>query len=276
MGENLGMKIAALIVTHNPDFILFQSINKLVSVVDYIIIIDNNSYNRDVIDKLATSLSKDQLTVIYLQDNLGIGYALNRGVKYVQNLMLYDYVITLDQDTILLVNNLKDIIERANKLQQKVGAIELPQRIFDDKSEFFETESAITSGNIVNMEVYKFVKYREEFFLDQIDFDFDFELRNAGFTFVSYNVKSIDHKLGVRGNKAVFEPSYRLYYIIRNSTVLFMEGKIGFNFYYRQIRYWAVNLLREKGIFTVLKPLVVGFLHGIQKKMGKNFYFCPP
>ena len=41
------MKIAALIVTHNPDFILFQSINKLVSVVDYIIIIDNNSSNRE-------------------------------------------------------------------------------------------------------------------------------------------------------------------------------------------------------------------------------------
>lgn len=269
------MKIAALIVTHDPDDRLFQSVSRLTNSVDTIVLIDNNSSHRAVIDKIRSIVPEDRLSMINLTDNLGIAYALNAGVKYIQSLALYSYVITLDQDTILLVDNLKVIIERANKFLPHVGAIELSAKAYSAQSEFVEIESAITSGKIMNLEVFKSVKYREEFFLDQIDVDLDFDLKKAGFMIVAYNRESIDHKLGVGGEKTVFEPGYRLYYIIRNSTVMLIEGKIGVHFYTRQIRYWTVNLFKEKGLCAVLKPFTFGFLHGLQRKLGKNSGFVP-
>ncbi|MHB1709459.1 MAG: glycosyltransferase [Thermoplasmataceae archaeon] len=269
------MKIAALIVTHNPDNRLFQSVYKLVDLVDIIILIDNNSSQRDVIEKIKVTLPTDKFTIINLTDNFGIAYALNAGVRHIQSLMLYDYAITLDQDTILLINNLKDIVERANKFQPLVGAIELPERVYNDRAEFVKIESSFTSGKVVSMEVYKSIKYREDFFLDQIDLDFDFDLKKAGYTLVAYNIKSIDHKLGVIGRNTIYEPGYRLYYIVRNSTTMLIEGKIEFKIYISQIRYWTVHLFKEKGLYPVFKPFTLGFLHGVYKKLGKNSDFVP-
>lgn len=269
------MKIAALVVTHNPDYRLLQSANKLVNLVDIIILVDNNSSKRDVIEEIEITLPKENCTIINLTNNFGIAYALNIGVRHVQSLVSYDYIITLDQDTILLVNDIKTIVERANKFQPHVGAIELPEKVYNDQREFVKIESSINSGKIVSMEASKLIKYREEFFLDQIDINFDVDLRRMGYTLVAYNVKCIDHKLGVNGKKRVFEPGYRLYYIIRNSTVLLIEGKIGFNFYLRQITKWAINLAKEQGLYSVLKPLVFGFLDGLYKRLGKNSVFIP-
>ena len=76
------MKVIAIIVTHNPEPTRFVSVLKSVAnQVSNVIIVDNNSHNKDLIRALCNEM-KTHCKLIELRSNTGIAYALKIGIRY--------------------------------------------------------------------------------------------------------------------------------------------------------------------------------------------------
>jgi rhamnosyltransferase len=110
------IKLAAIIVTYNPKIDRFKDvINSIVNQVDFIIIVDNGSKNINDIKEICSI--KSNIEIIENDINYGIGKALNIGIEKLKN--NYDWILTLDQDSVILVNikNVIDEIVSPNKLK---------------------------------------------------------------------------------------------------------------------------------------------------------------
>lgn len=248
--------------------------------VNRIIIVDNNSKNIHEIKRLIESYKK--IFLLENRKNLGIGYALNKAIRQITLEDSPDWILTLDQDTIIMQNAINRVLREYEKLgsPNKVGILVLSQ-FSTDGPPFKELDYAMTSGSLVKTEIYKKIKYREGFFLDQIDFDFSYEVRRIGYRILSYNLKHlIEHHLGsniLRGKIVIksYEPNYRYYYIVRNSTILLLEKKISIPFYANQLRNVLKKLLLVEGIRPSLSALMYGLKDGLSKKTGYSEKFCP-
>lgn len=265
--------IVALIVTFNPDERLFLSLESVQSIANHVVIVDNDSSDKSFMDHLKSDFNKNTITILELQTNLGIGGALNYGVEYIKSNFSVDYVFTLDQDTVLVENNLGNIIKEANERFNRIGIIALGTDKTLEKTDYKEIRYVITSGNLVRVEIFNNVKYREEFFMDQVDFDFDYEVRKCGYRIILVDGYLIDHRLGIKLKKRAYEPPFRLYYIIRNSTVLLMERKIPFTIYAYQIIYWTRSSIFHDGIVRYSRTLILGIIDGLARKLGKKIDF---
>lgn len=259
--------IAALIVTFNPDERLFLSLENVQRIADKIVIIDNDSSDKSFIGHIRSNFNKNMPTILEQKTNLGIAGALNHGIQYLKENFKVDYVLTLDQDTILVEHDLNKIIAEANQRFDKIGIIALGERNTVSVG-YKEINYVITSGNIVLMEVFNNLKFREEFFMDQVDFDFDYNIRKYGFRIILAEGRLIDHRLGVKVGKLSYEPPLRIYYIIRNSTVLLMESKLPFYIYVIQILAWFPSSFIQFGIFRLSKIFVKAVLDAMHRNLG--------
>lgn len=261
--------VAVLIVTFNPDERLFLSLENVQKVTDKIVIVDNDSSDKSFIEYIRSNFFKDRPTILEQKTNLGIAGALNHGVQYLKENFKVDYVLTLDQDTILLEDDLNKIITEANQRFDKIGIIALGERNTISVG-YKEIKYVITSGNIVLMEIFNSLKFREEFFMDQVDFDFDYEVIKLGYRIVLADGYFIDHKLGIKWGKLTYEPLPRMYYVIRNSTVLFCEKKLPFMNYIYQILYLSVSSIFRDGVVKYSITLITGLKDGFNRRLGKN------
>ena len=158
------IKLAAIIVTYNPKIDRFKDvINSIVNQVDFIIIVDNGSKNINDIKEICSI--KSNIEIIENDINYGIGKALNIGIEKLKN--NYDWILTLDQDSIILVNII-DIINDITKIYDKnmIGLIYLNTKDENKKTKYDETtKKPIISGSIINSKIFSLgIVYREEFF----------------------------------------------------------------------------------------------------------------
>jgi GT2 family glycosyltransferase len=177
------------------------------------------------------------------------------------------------------------IIERLHKdTLNKIAVINLPKNIPRDikrKISRFRERLIISphflmsfSGTIIRANVLKDkgIKIREGFFLDQADFDFFYRLKRLGFLTCIYVDELLEHKLGVPlliGRKLlIYENSWRYYLIVRNSTILLLEGVIPPLFYFSQLIGFLYPLWLVEGFRKALKSLITGLAHGLFKKEG--------
>ena len=194
--------VAAVIVTYNPakSFVgNIQAINKL---VDEIIVVDNGS-NDETINMLKGLENK--LTLIKLEENKGIAYALNRGIEYAEN-KGYSWVLTLDHDSTPDENMLNSMLNTYNSLneeeKQKVVMItpkHIEEKVTEDlaKEESYEyVLTEITSGALTKTSYYKDNKYDEKLFIDLVDHDFCLNINRGGHKIIRVNNAILKHNLG--------------------------------------------------------------------------------
>lgn len=267
-GNNIN--IVALIVSFNPDQRLISAVKSLDGKLDNIVIIENNSTKKDVIKQLQNGLNNPNVVILELDSNRGIAGALNCGIEYIKRNFLADYILTLDQDTIIMVHDLKNLIFEANKLWNNVGLIAMGSKETHRRHSYRERKYAITSGNIVSIEIFRKTSFREEFFMDQVDFDFDYNVRRLGYRIILAEGRLIDHRLGVKIGKLSYEPSTRIYYIIRNSTVLFVEGKLPLYMYINQILSWFPSSVVRFGPFKLFRILVKALFDALNRNLGQK------
>ena len=65
-----------------------------------------------------------------------------------------------------------------------------------------------------------------------------------------------------------YEPPWRYYCIIRNSTRLLIEGRMDFAFYMQQLINWGVRILLADRPWRLIKPLGLGIIHAILNELG--------
>lgn len=268
-----GICIAALIISFNPDERLLISLENVQNVANKVVIVDNNSSDKSFIEHIRSKFNANILTILGLSRNLGIAGALNYGVKYIKDNFNVDYILTLDQDTIIVRHDIGTVIKAANEMFDKIGIIALGTNKTERTIDYKEIKYVITSGNLVQVEVFNNLKFREEFFMDQVDFDFDYEVRKRGYKIILADGCFVDHRLGIKLRRLVYEPQFRIYYIIRNSTVLLMEGKMPLTNYMSQIAYWSLSSILHDGIVRYSRTLIIGVIDGFSKKLGQKMDF---
>lgn len=245
------MKIAAVIVTYNPDV---DKLDKLVvsilEQVNNIIIVDNasvNGWDSSIFDK--------RCTVHKLESNLGIGAAQNIGVSLASGLNL-PYTILFDQDSyaetglvqkLLEGFKLKDVVAVGPEIFDSRSGRTFPyftylkyKRVRSDsltqvKDGFYHTDALISSGTVVDNSFFKLNPNNESLFIEYVDVEWCLRARAKGKKIVFSKNARLEHELGDERRKLfglefpVHKP-HRYFYVVRNALFCSSEKKFPFSF----------------------------------------------
>ena len=234
--------IAASIVLYNPDLALLQrNIEAVSGQVDRIIIIDNGSKNRQQIDQLFKE-STYPLDIIRNQNNVGVAAALNQAVLRCKESGI-DWLLTLDQDSVIpdgLVETYKKYLdlEKAGQLTcafidpnySDYSEIKIVRFNYThDYGEYAEVDACITSGCLMNVQACIDIGlFDERLFIDNVDYDYSFRLRDNGYKIYKIKAARMEHHLGAGEEKRFLFFRYidyhysklRVYYQARNNVYM--------------------------------------------------------
>jgi rhamnosyltransferase len=245
--------IAAIATAFHPDERLTAVVEAALETCADVIIVDNTPGDGPFLTDGLREIPGVQ--VIRPGRNLGLAGALNAGVAALPDHA--DTVLFLDQDSILTKEL---VLGLAVHLDDPTVGIVAPAPWDEDLGRYYEPgtdrapdvsdrDTAITSGMVVRREVLaRFAPFREEFFVDHVDNDFCLRVHAAGIRIVRDKRQKLAHSLGQRNQHRVpgvtvassRHPTWRLYWIARNGTVLIREHR-------RTAPKWA----RGTGIYLV-------------------------
>ena len=242
--------VSAVIITYNVENDFKNRINKLKGKVNEIIVVDNGSKAETI--SMLKELEKE-ITIIYLEKNKGIAYALNTGIKYSIE-KGYDWILTLDHDSIVtdnMINNMLKCYEGfEGELKEKVAML-VPVHVEEKEHEnnrvinneevssksYTEVLTEITSGALTKASIYKSVGlYDEKLFIDLVDHDYCLSLNKKGFKVIQVNSAILIHNLGESVKKSILglkmiptnHSPLRRYYLSRNRHYIWNKYKKDF------------------------------------------------
>lgn len=242
--------VSAVIITYNVENDFKNRINKLKGKVNEIIVVDNGSKAETI--SMLKELEKE-ITIIYLEKNKGIAYALNTGIKYSIE-KGYDWILTLDHDSIVtdnMINNMLKCYEGfEGELKEKVAML-VPVHVEEKEYEnnniinneevssksYTEVLTEITSGALTKASIYKSVGlYDEKLFIDLVDHDYCLSLNKKGFKVIQVNSAILIHNLGESVKKSILglkmiptnHSPLRRYYMSRNRHYIWEKYKEDF------------------------------------------------
>lgn len=233
--------ICAGIITYEPELSRLQeNIEAIIGQVSTVFIVDNDSEHVEKIERLASRY--EEVTLIKNSHNMGIAKALNQLIAVAKE-QHYPWIITLDQDSVcyrdLVSNYLRyldqsigmlicDIIDRNYTLKTNVHR-EPAKAIIED------VEKCITSGCCTNVDaVLSSGGFDEKLFIDMVDYDMCYSLREHGYRIVNAHFTGLLHEVGKsrKYNILGFEfavnnhSAERKYTISRNSVYLIKKHKL--------------------------------------------------
>lgn len=291
-------KIYAVIVTYKTSVSTVERLlDSIKSQVDKLFIVDNTpkQFNKNELEKF-----RDEKTeIIYLNENTGIAYAQNIGIKKALAEKA-DFIMLSDDDTIYPENYIKEMIKVfEEKKEEEIAAVAplyknivtgeyrpfIRKSTFGFKKYYFfngyhEISQAIASGLILNSQyLEKIGLMNENLFLDYVDLEWCWRAIRGGYKIIGNANVFIEHKLGDYSKKIgkkqvpLHNPS-RNYYITRNNTYLALHcNDIGLmqkiSLFMQSFVYLIAYPVLSKPHLVHLKYCVLGFWHGITKKMGR-------
>lgn len=286
-------RIIAGIVLYNPNLDRLKDvIYSIANEVEEICIFDNNSFSFSNINTLINGLNVPcKIKILSGNKNFGIGYALNRIFEYASN-EGYDWVLTLDHDTICPANIISEYCKMLNL--QNVGMIcpsVIDKEIVTNKwksnnrIEVELVDRCIQSGALVSVSAWMDVNgFDEWMFIDFVDFDFCTRLKINNYNIYRCNNVTIDHQLGNREETRLaplFRRLYKLtgiralnYFTYRNvfsQTRVFYSTRNNYVYIQKYSNYLDVNkekrdffdrcfrrILRGKNKLMIIKATING------------------
>ena len=289
--------VVAVFVTWNPELDRLSAAVASVSCqVERVIIIDNGSRNFEALKSRFAPL--DEVELLGQRDNLGIGAALNVGVDQALRSKPI-WVLTMDQDTLVSSGAIYAIVEDFAMLdelvQSKCAIIALRPRPqpgsnwltryaeslleLEDRGDFTERRGVITSGNLVRADVVGRVPFNESMFIDQVDFEYCFELRRRGYVVLRQKVVTLDHVLGESYDDVQrdhpYENAQRLYYIVRNSTYMVLRRHLLVRHFVSQVVMFSgafVSMNGARALGLGIRIIFLGMFDSCLGRMGRREY----
>lgn len=278
------MKIAGVVVWYNPSNDDINNIKSYINEVDKLYIIDNTEGKKNN-SKL---ISNKKIEYIYNNKNIGIASALNLAAqKAIKD--NYKYLLTMDQDSKFINNNLKRLIDTVEKTDMKKIGIVSPWhktklKIEKPKEEIDYPLDVMTSGNILNLEIYKKIDgFKDFLFIDGVDIEYCLNLKKHGYRIMRVNSVELEHDLGDIFYKKFFKKEFmcdnhnyiRIYYMARNYRYIRDN--------YKDVAPEFCNILvKIKGLifkiifyeddkYKKLKSIYIGIRDYKKKKYGKYY-----
>lgn len=225
--------ICAGIVLFNPDIPrLLENLAAIFDQVGEVFLVDNNSDNIDEILAMTKGKNSNRIHLFQNKCNEGIAYALNK-ICYEADRRHYEWVVTLDQDSVCPVNLVSQFSRHIS-----ISNVALISPLIQDRNmamkdtkqaEIEEIKQCITSGSMVSLKDWKEVNgFDESMFIDGVDFDYCYRLRDKGKKIIRDNSVVLLHELGkIEIKKFLFwdvivknHAPFRKYYIARNTIYL--------------------------------------------------------
>ena len=298
--------VIAVTVTYNPDLVALEAqVKALQFQVDRIVVVDNGSasdveaWNRGLLEGV------DQ--VITLGDNLGIGFAQNRGIEWAKAHGAR-YVLLMDQDSLPesgLVESLLEGLSLAKDTGIQVGAVGCRIRndaVSEPRSSFLRyrappgrrvvscqgerlipCELLIASGTLIPMEVLEQVGLMDEgLFIDLVDTEWCLRAEVKGYRVFGVCDAVMQHSLGLRRVELWFLRSrdvsihspFRYYYMVRNGVKLLLAPDFGWAWRWFSIQRLVMILvlygLILPGRWARLWRMLVGFWDGLRGVDGRR------
>ena len=285
MEEIKHMDISAGIVLFNPDIIrLKENISAVIVQCTHIYLVDNGSNNIDEVKRLLNQYNQSKISILCNLENQGIAKALNQLTIAAQK-DGYEWILTLDQDSVSpsnIISEFKNYITCQN-----VGM--LCPVIYDRnkgkeikaKEGCTEIDECITSGSLLNIEAWNNIGgFDENMFIDGVDFDICYRLRQNGYKILCIQSVVLLHELGrIEYHHFLFwrvlvknHSAFRKYYIARNiiytakkrrSTLLFVKGLL------QEIKMLGIVVFYEEDKLNKSKCICRGIYDGFKGKVGE-------
>ena len=300
--------VAAVVVVFDPDDRFRKLLLSLAEQVNKIWIIDNqpNSVSCSII-KGEQNHQRQNIVLLENKKNVGLAAAQNQGIK----LALadgVDWILLLDQDSILHEDFVKNMLNAALKYENKkdIGFL-TPRHEFDDGRPSVPTYSkglflkprryhmslaeiddtllfGIASGSFIPRQTLEQVGLmREEFWIDYIDYEFSFRVRKRGYRILGVGGARLNHRLGMTNYQKIFgkvlayqvHPAFRRYTIYRNRVTVIKEYSTLFpDFLIFEVLSMAKDLLKlallEDQKFNKLRAIFIGIMHGMTGSFNRG------
>ena len=270
-------KVAAIIVSYNPDKNLLDSVNLLISQVEKIIIVDNGSIEEKRKDiSSIKDIDNERIEIIFNEENLGIATALNIGVREALK-QGFNWILTMDQDSKASKDMVEKMFEVYNNIDEKErkSILSIFPNFVDKRIQSIEENSVmntyeyvdadITSGNLVKAEVFDKVGFFDDsLFIDLVDTDFCMRLNEKNIKMIKVRDAILYHSLGESQSvKSVFgkfntsnHSALRRYYMTRNRFYIWEK--------YKDLNSFTLN--RDKKLF---KKEFIKIILGEKDKVNK-------
>ncbi len=278
------MKVFAGIVCYQPQIdILVKCIESVANKVAKVVVVDNGSENYDAI--LDCSKTYENVELIKNEKNIGVASALNQLFQYA-----YanggDYVLCLDQDSIIPPNMLKvyeDVLTESDKTEQiailcpkihdRITQKTWPNPVNDER--IVKVDRCITSGSLNNVSTWKRVGGFDEYlFIDEVDHDYSYRVLKSGLDILLCTDVVMDHQIGNTEVKHIFgkpiyvrnHSAFRKYYIVRNMLYISKKhyGRVRYREFGHALLFTLKTVVYETGKLEKIKSCLKGFRDGIK------------
>lgn len=282
--------LVTVIVTYNPNWELINNVAALMNQSTQIIVVDNSSTQG--LDVLAELQKNSQVQIIRNEFNLGIATALNQGVQKALAAGA-DWVLTLDQDTRLSEEAVREMFAAYEKHPQKEKIGIIAPVHFDKvtghqsryiralREPYTSREIVMSSGNLIPKATFEKVGYYDDdLFIEYVDHDFCLRVRKFDLEIIIVKEAQMAHSLGaIRQHKVgplfFFSHNYlpvRRYYRARNRLIMYRRH---FGLWMVQDQEFAIKdmikiLLVENQKWQKVKATFMGTIDGLLSRMG-NF-----
>lgn len=271
------VNLAAIVVLYYPPKDIIENISSYINACDLIIAYKNSPIEPETEERLIRTF-KDKLILIGTEENLGIGKALNEGMKHAQE-KKFDWALTMDQDS-----NFTQL-SPPRSVQKNIGLI-YPKYSLEKTDIDNSAPWIMTSGNIVNISIWEQIgKYNENYFIDGVDFEYCMRLQRHKKTLHEEPNMILEHKLGtsVKFGRFLFltyrvatHPPIRQYYIFRNYLTIAKQYALlkprwsAFLLWVIFIRFAKLYFFEKKDQ-NLIKMAIQGLRDSAKKPNGK----CP-
>lgn len=288
------LKVCAIVVTFNPEPAALHNLALLVAQAGEVIVVDNGS-NQPCAQMLIPASASLPFTLLRNSENQGIAAALNSGIRHALA-RGYNRVILFDQDSTItpaFMDSMLDAFETHPR--QDSVAIFCPEYIDRTTGLAVLTSKndpsggpivAMTSGSLIPAWVFhRCGWFLEELFIDQVDVEYCFRIRAAGYAIARCPDARLLHAAGtpathstffLRHFRATHHSAQRRYYITRNR--LWVVAR-----YWRMHKIWCIPILRSIVTDTIklllvedskvakLRSTSAGILDALRGRLGQKF-----
>jgi rhamnosyltransferase len=267
--------VAAGVVLYHPSQTMITNMMSYIQSVHEIMIYDNSpAASKTLVESLKNKVAFHYMTS---GQNIGIAKALNE-LATAASAKGYQYLLTMDQDSSFGSSDLKMLQTIANS-DSKIGIVTPLHIVEKDCSseihgEYEEVLTAMTSGNLLNLQVWKEIGgFDEKLFIDYVDHEYCMRMRLKGYKVIRANTVQLEHAVGELQQRYFFlhtvhptnHSPFRFFYQTRNRFYLRQIYGKDYPEYFKRdlVMYWrgiAKMLIYENNKWAKLRMTVKGFL----------------
>ena len=289
--------IAGILVSYEPEATTLRgTVESLFPQVEHLFVVDNGS-QIDPVDLLDLK-GEEGLTIIRLDENLGIAAAQNVGIAAARDARA-DFVVLSDQDTVYPQGAISRLIKVFERWPKAAAVVPLFNDVNKSSSDGFILENsclfsptpvaggehrllqAIASGKVIRLSTLEDIGTMDEsLFIDWVDLEWCWRARHKGYLVIGSGDVEVNHSLGdtsrnIGYREVNLRSPLRHYYITRNAFSLalrtpYLSSVMRCVLFVRSLRYPFAFPILSPPRWRNVCAVTAGIVDALLGRLGKT------